>query len=145
MIEHQLSLRPIGETDYSVMREGRAIGRIRLSDERPGRETWKPSQGILSPIGMLTDPFGKTRSSHHLRGFAEIGDDHVVRAVHGENAEAGNRSAQAYRRGSQEGAPIWPPVGYVVVGSSHGPSAPLAQLSVGLIAAALRGGALTHH
>jgi hypothetical protein len=61
MIEHQLSLRPIGETDYSVMREGRAIGRIRLSDERPGRETWKPSQGILSPIGMLTDPFGKTR------------------------------------------------------------------------------------
>jgi hypothetical protein len=39
-IEHHLSLRPIGENDYSVIREGRAIGRIRLADERPGNETW---------------------------------------------------------------------------------------------------------
>jgi hypothetical protein len=29
MTEHQLSMRPIGENDYSVMREGRAIGRTR--------------------------------------------------------------------------------------------------------------------
>lgn len=39
--EHHLSLRPIGENDYSVIREGRAIGRIRLDDERPGQEKWE--------------------------------------------------------------------------------------------------------
>src|ERR1700751_3055905 len=70
----------------------------------------------------------KARSRDHLRGLAEIGDDRVVRTVYGENAKARNRSDQAYRCGSKEGAPIRPPVGYVIAGSSHGPSAPLAQL-----------------
>jgi hypothetical protein len=41
MTEHNLSLRPISETDYSVVREGRAIGRIRLADERPEHEMWE--------------------------------------------------------------------------------------------------------
>src|SRR6516225_6765960 len=85
----------------------------------------------------------KTRSPHHLRGFAEVGDDRVVRAVYGENAKAENRSGQRHRRGNHEGAPIWPPVRYVVAGSSHGPSAPLAHLSVGPIAAAHHGGTPT--
>jgi hypothetical protein len=34
MSEHTLSLRPIGENDYGVVREDRAIGRVRLADER---------------------------------------------------------------------------------------------------------------
>lgn len=52
MTEHNLSLRPIGENDYSIMREGRAIGRIRLSDERLGRETWH--WGITVPLPVPT-------------------------------------------------------------------------------------------
>src|SRR6266480_1597946 len=78
----------------------------------------------------------KARRRHHLRGFAEIGDDCVVRTVYGENAKAGNRNDQAYRCGSQEGAPIRPPVGYVIAGSSHGRPPRWLNLSVGLIATA---------
>ena len=49
-----------------------------------------------------------------MRGFAEIGDDRVVRTVDGEGAKAGNRSDQADHCCGQEGAAIGPPVGYVV-------------------------------
>src|ERR1700756_167756 len=80
----------------------------------------------------------KARRCHHLRGFAEIGDNRVVRTVYGENAKVGNRGDQTYRCGGQEGAPIRPPVGYIIAGSSHGPSARRLNLSVGLIAAAPR-------
>jgi hypothetical protein len=41
MAEHNLSLRPIGENEYSVMREDRAVGRIQLADERPDHEMWE--------------------------------------------------------------------------------------------------------
>jgi hypothetical protein len=41
MTEHRLSLRHIGENDYTVMRDGRAIGRIRLADERTESVTWE--------------------------------------------------------------------------------------------------------
>jgi hypothetical protein len=47
-IEHNLSLRPIGENDYAIMRDGRAIGRIRLDDERPGQAAWNWS--ITAPL-----------------------------------------------------------------------------------------------
>jgi hypothetical protein len=50
MTEHHLSLRPIGENDYSVLREGRGIGRIRLSDERSGQERWSWSITVPLPV-----------------------------------------------------------------------------------------------
>jgi hypothetical protein len=58
-IEHNLSLRPSGENDYLVMREGRAIGRIRLADERPVQETWVWSITVPLPIPA----FGVGRAS----------------------------------------------------------------------------------
>jgi hypothetical protein len=39
--DHNLSLRLMGESDYSVIREGRAVGRMRLADERPDHEMWE--------------------------------------------------------------------------------------------------------
>jgi len=50
MTEHHLSLRPIDENDYGVMREGRAIGRIRLADATPGRETWHYNITVPLPV-----------------------------------------------------------------------------------------------
>jgi hypothetical protein len=40
MTEHNLTLRLIGLSDYRVVRNGRAIGRIRIADERPDQERW---------------------------------------------------------------------------------------------------------
>src|SRR5437660_9636832 len=80
------------------------------------------------------------RRSDHLRRLAEIGDDRVVRAIHGEKAKAGDRRDQANRCDHREGAPIPPPVGYtcVITRSNHGPSVPLVNSSVGLFASARR-------
>jgi hypothetical protein len=50
MAEHQLSLSLIGMSDYRVVREGRAVGRIGRSDERSGKETWNWS--ITVPLPM---------------------------------------------------------------------------------------------
>jgi hypothetical protein len=41
MTEHRLLLRLIGLSDYRVIRDGRAIGRIRLADERSDHELWE--------------------------------------------------------------------------------------------------------
>ena len=41
MTEHRLSLRLIELSDYRVSRDGRAIGRIRLADERSEAVTWE--------------------------------------------------------------------------------------------------------
>jgi hypothetical protein len=41
MTEHDLSLRPIGDNDYAVVRESRAIGRLRMADQRPDHEMWE--------------------------------------------------------------------------------------------------------
>jgi hypothetical protein len=55
MAEHNLSLHTIGGNDYAVVREGRAIGRIRMADQRPDHEMWEwainpplpvPSRGV---------------------------------------------------------------------------------------------------
>src|SRR5437016_8736698 len=80
------------------------------------------------------------RRSDHLRRLAEIGDDRVVRTIHGEKAKAGDRRDQANRCDHREGAPIPPPVGYtcVITRSNHGPSVPLVNSSVGLFASARR-------
>jgi len=50
MTGHNLALRPIGENDYVVMRDFRPIGRIRLSDERAGLETWNWSITVPLPV-----------------------------------------------------------------------------------------------
>jgi len=50
MTEHNLALRPIGENDYTVMRDSRPIGRVRLSDERAGHEAWNWSITVPLPI-----------------------------------------------------------------------------------------------
>src|SRR6266852_3259024 len=88
----------------------------------------------------------KARRRHHLRGFAEIGDDRVVRAVNGEKAKATDCSDQAKGSDRRQGAPIRPSVGYhcVIARSNHGPSVPLVNSSVGLFASARRhrGGSL---
>lgn len=60
MTEHLLSLRPIGENDYSVMREGRAMGRIRLADERPGQEIWE--WAINPPVPVRSWGVGRAPS-----------------------------------------------------------------------------------
>jgi len=53
MNDQSLSLRLIGESDYSVIRDGRAVGRMRLADKRPDHEMWEwainppvPSWGV---------------------------------------------------------------------------------------------------
>ena len=56
--EHNLSLRPIGENDYSVMRKDRAIGRIRLADGRPDHEMW---EWAINPP-LLVPPWGVGRA-----------------------------------------------------------------------------------
>jgi hypothetical protein len=60
MVEHQLSLRMIGMSDYRVVREARAVGRIRLSDEWPGQETW--SWSITVPLPMPSFGVGSATS-----------------------------------------------------------------------------------
>jgi hypothetical protein len=60
MTEHHLSLRPIGENDYSVLRKGRAIGRIGLADERPGHEIW--AWNITIPLRVPSGAAGRAPS-----------------------------------------------------------------------------------
>jgi hypothetical protein len=50
MTQHRLSLRLIGLSDYRVIRDGRAIGRIRLADERSESVTWEWSVNPPLPI-----------------------------------------------------------------------------------------------
>src|SRR5260370_41796503 len=82
----------------------------------------------------------KARRRHHLRGFAEIGEDRVVRAVNGEKAKATDCSDQAKGSDRRQGAPIRPSVGYhcVIARSNHGPSVPLVNSSVVLFASTRR-------
>lgn len=61
MTDYNLSMRPIGENDYSVIREGRAIGRIMLADERPGQpDLW--SWNITVPLPMPSWGAGRAPS-----------------------------------------------------------------------------------
>ena len=60
MVEHNLSLRPIGENDYSILREGRAIGRIRLADEGSGHKSWH--WGITVPLPVQSRCAGRASS-----------------------------------------------------------------------------------
>jgi len=50
MTDHNLSLRLIGLSDYRIICDGRAIGRIRLADERSEGATWQWSINPPLPI-----------------------------------------------------------------------------------------------
>ena len=50
MTDHNLSLRLVGLSDYRAVRDGRAIGRIRLADERSEALTWEWSINPPLPI-----------------------------------------------------------------------------------------------
>jgi hypothetical protein len=62
-----LSLRPIGENDYSVVREGRAIGRIRLADDGPEQESWAWS--ITVPLPMPAFGVGQAPSMEAAKTY----------------------------------------------------------------------------
>ena len=101
MTEHNLALRPIGENDFSVIREARPIGRIRLSDERAGHEAWNwsitvplpvPSFGVGTATSMdAAKTAFRAAWEQFYRGLTQSDIDHWHRAQDGARERAGAR------------------------------------------------------